>query len=248
MLKNTSPRSKPLVSPSRRSTQLSPRTSPKRPDPSIKLQALKSKLLHKELQKLRSAPQISKISKALVISARHASPPKSSYVQRILQNNRYIKSLSSKASHVSIASTVESPRFAAVQSNVTLSQSTRTPEVLDSRYETSKSDIFSRGVMMIKAKEERMKTERKIRDESMMEGCTFSPATNKKRTSSAMGRPISAKSDSTLDSRKAKEVIRYKSLSPSPIRLGFERGCNLKVIQEKSVLMFRYLSLRMPEI
>ena len=210
--------------------------------PNVKLNEMKLKVYYKQMQKLRKSPEINKISKALVKSKLSASPPRSPYVRRILSSTKFIKSISSQST-TSFVSAIDSPKFAILKSGNEHKPSQSMPKLV-----IGKSDIFTRSMNMVKRREKALEEIRRLKKDDGMEECTFKPNLIKKQSVCRSQSVNSFKSTDTSCSQDRSQIMRYISLSPAPRRIGFNDGCNLKMVNKNSTPMMRYLALRMPLI
>ncbi|OMJ86163.1 hypothetical protein SteCoe_12363 [Stentor coeruleus] len=220
-----------------------------KPKNTSKINALKAKVYYDKMQQLRQTPTINKISREIAYSSTHKSPPKSPYAKKILSNNRFIKSISS-ASTKSYASCTDFQQFAILNKNVNIKL---TPKLQSPIVNRSKSDIFTRGIFMLKKKEQSLEFQRKQSFDATLEQCTFSPKIKKTRSTSSFSRSKSVRSTPTSLNgnkleilREKSESISYKSFSPTPRQYSFAAGCNLEPVKENGSPMFRYLALKMP--
>lgn len=202
-----------------------------------KLNELKAKVYFSQMQKLRKAPEINKVSQEIARCSRLASPPRTPYVKKILSNKQFPKCLASQSITTSARS---SPIFAMLSEN----SISRSPILVESKKKPTKSvDFFSRNLNFIKKKEENLDIKRKEKLAAGLRECTFSPKLSTNSSRQARSRSKSVNTSFVTDKLL---VCRYKSLSPSPSRYGYPAGCNLVPIKEKSTPMFKYLALKMP--
>jgi hypothetical protein len=214
-----------------------------------KFNTLKVKILSEKLKQLKQSPRISKISKEIANSVLHKSSAKSPYAKKILSNNRFIKSISSTSTK-SYASCTDFQQFAILNKNVNIKL---TPKIQSPVVNRSKSDIFTRGIFLLKKKEQSLEFQRKQSFDAALEQCTFSPKVQKTRSSSSFSRSKSVRSTPTSLNggkleilREKSESVSYKSFSPTPRQYSFAAGCNLEPVKENGSPMFRYLALKMP--
>lgn len=222
---------------------------PKNTKNKAKFNTLKVKILSEKLKQLKQSPRISKISKEIANSVLHKSPAKSPYAKKIISNNRFIKSISS-ASTKSHGSYSDYPNFAVLNKNVNLKL---TPQGQSLIIKNSKSDLFTKGILMLKKKEESLEIQRKISFEASLDQCTFSPMIKKNQSSSSIFRSKSTMSVPISSNGKKLEILRekskygnYKSFSPTPKQYSYASGCNLQIITENGLPLFRYLAMKMP--